>query len=150
MFRSESSIDSWFFCFLILWKDWTSFRGFENTRSSAYTPCGTPSCCSLCYWLLDFKVLFRRVYFPYHFYRVWNASKLLFFLRQCIYCHFVLMLQVLIEKLYCCFLWTAEFSAGVLASAKAFHKSSCGCSFCSQCRLHGCKFIIGIVLLNQV
>ena len=148
MFRSESSINSWFFVFWSCEKIGQVSEVLKTQGAQLILPVALlhAAAFAIGYWISKFSFgesTSRTISIEC------GMQVSCFFPTPMYILQFVLMLQVLIEKLYCV-LETAEFSAWVLACTKAFHKSSCGCSFCSQCRLYGCKFIIDIVLLNQV
>ncbi|XP_064950055.1 probable sodium/metabolite cotransporter BASS2, chloroplastic isoform X2 [Musa acuminata AAA Group] len=55
--------------------DWASCSSLEGSRSTTYYSCSSPSCCSICSWLLVFKiVIIRGIHFSYHFHRMRNAE----------------------------------------------------------------------------
>lgn len=107
------------FCSLVK-KDWTSVRGFENTRSTTYSTGGTPSCCCLCYWLLDFEVLFRRVHFSHNFDRMWNASKLLSFSYTIVYVAVCFVRDIFLNEGLCVFVKPQSSALGFLLAQKHF------------------------------
>lgn len=59
----------------INFSDWASFWSLKNSRSTIDIASSCFTCCCICYWLLDFKIIIWWIHITHDIYRVWDAGK---------------------------------------------------------------------------